>query len=451
MWRSIHDGGVYEVSNKGRVRHGITRDIRKLQLKGDKKDKHGTNIKVNGKDIPLNISRVVLETFVRKPLGTEHAGHKNGIRNDNRVENLEWRSGATYKQKTTPVIVTRESTEETIRFDSPKEAAAYIGKSRTAIFHNFGKEFVNGFKVERVVPGVINDYELDGPGEDVVEKEIKLGDKVVKVSANGWVKPGDGRWKKVTAVREGYLRTSFQFDRDGNTKRNSAGEVLSKWFDLHRLVCEAFHGPPPVENDAHHINEVKTDNRPENLEWRSRSSNLKVSYELGFNVSTNEMSVYQYDIGGKFTGKVFKSASEAARRVNGDVGGISMCCNGKRNSHKNFEWSSMKPEEYAVERGVMQARVKESNKEIVTKRREKNGPPKSTGKPIYAYDAVTFELKGSWPSGKAAAEVTKCNKANISNCVNGKLEQTGGFIFSRKDEEAFRAEREAKEDEVIVF
>lgn len=43
---------------------------------------------------------------------------------------------------------------------------------------------------------------------------------------------------------------------------------------VHRLVCEAFHGKPDSKMDVNHKNGVKDDNRPENLEWCSRSENL---------------------------------------------------------------------------------------------------------------------------------------------------------------------------------
>lgn len=435
IWKSIPNGGIYEISNKGQIRHGLTGDVRKLQLKGDN-DKCHTNIVVNGKDFPLNVSRIVLETFVRKPVSKEHAGHKNGIRTDNRVENLEWRLGSTNdtcsaSAKSLPLDVTICGTS--MRFSSTNEAANYLGKSRDTIYRNDGKGEVNGISVEKVSVG---------PEDDIVKQTIKFGDKIVTVSADGWVKPGESRWKKVTTVRGGYLRTSFQFDRDGNTKRSDNGKVLSQYFELHRLVCEAFHGPPPANFDAHHINEVKSDNRPENLEWRSRSENMKASYEGGFNNPAGEKATYQYTTRGEFTGKVYKSASEAARSVRGVVSGVTPCCKGTKLSYMDFEWSYSPPEIYATQRVAMQARAREKNKEAVKKRRDKNGPPKSTGKPIYAYDATTFELRGNWPSGKAAAADTKCNTANISNCVNGRLKQTGGLIFTRKDEEAFHAERE---------
>ena len=44
----------------------------------------------------------------------------------------------------------------------------------------------------------------------------------------------------------------------------------------HRLICEAFHGPPPFEKAmVDHIDRCKTNNHASNLQWVSRSENAK--------------------------------------------------------------------------------------------------------------------------------------------------------------------------------
>ena len=48
-----------------------------------------------------------------------------------------------------------------------------------------------------------------------------------------------------------------------------------KNYKVHRLICEAFYGPPPFKNAVViHINEDATDNRVENLKWGSQKENL---------------------------------------------------------------------------------------------------------------------------------------------------------------------------------
>lgn len=48
-----------------------------------------------------------------------------------------------------------------------------------------------------------------------------------------------------------------------------------KNYKVHRLVCEAFHGPAPEgKNIVLHLNEQATDNRPCNLRWGTQKENL---------------------------------------------------------------------------------------------------------------------------------------------------------------------------------
>lgn len=71
------------------------------------------------------------------------------------------------------------------------------------------------------------------------------------------------------ANNPGYLVVSISHSASG---RSPAQECV------HRLVAEAFHGPPPDDRfEVNHRNKVKWDNRPENLEWVSRSENLRYS------------------------------------------------------------------------------------------------------------------------------------------------------------------------------
>lgn len=59
--------------------------------------------------------------------------------------------------------------------------------------------------------------------------------------------------------------------------QEASGPANSKMMSVHRLVCEAFHGPEPEASErivVGHLNSDPTDNRPENLKWMTQRENI---------------------------------------------------------------------------------------------------------------------------------------------------------------------------------
>lgn len=56
----------------------------------------------------------------------------------------------------------------------------------------------------------------------------------------------------------------------------------------HALVASAFIGPRPYKHDVNHKNGVKTANRPGNLEYATRGSNLKHAFANGLKTHVGE-------------------------------------------------------------------------------------------------------------------------------------------------------------------
>jgi hypothetical protein len=67
--------------------------------------------------------------------------------------------------------------------------------------------------------------------------------------------------------------------RASKTARHEYFGVLyrGKNYKIHRLVCEAFHGPAPHEKPiVIHLDEDATNNRPDNLRWGTQKENLNM-------------------------------------------------------------------------------------------------------------------------------------------------------------------------------
>ena len=159
-------------------------------------------------------------------------------------------------------------------------------------------------------------------------KDIAGYDGVYQVSNCGRIRSfkkwhnSNMRILKPAIAKKGYLMVSLSFK----------GKV--KHCNIHRLVAEAFLDNPNHYDQINHINENKTDNNVDNLEWCSSSYNMT----YGTRAIRHSIKISKPVICLE-TGVVYDSSAKASR-LNPPIrqGNITLCCQHKNKSAGGFHW-----------------------------------------------------------------------------------------------------------------
>ena len=137
--------------------------------------------------------------------------------------------------------------------------------------------------------------------------------------------------------QHGYLAVPLY----GNEKRHNGRKCKS--YSVHRLVAEAFIPNPNGYDEVNHLNEIKTDNRAENLEWCDRIANCnhgtrnKRLGEANINNPLTSRAVIQMTLDGEVVGE-YPSLAEAQRQTGCDKANIHNCLSGRYTHAYGYIW-----------------------------------------------------------------------------------------------------------------
>lgn len=173
--------------------------------------------------------------------------------------------------------------------------------------------------------------------------------------------PGVAGYQASNIGRLRSLDKQVKCGRDGSSARSVSGRVLKPFaakttgylqvaigkrkLSAHRLVafawCDGYFEGACVD----HVNGIRTDNRPENLEWVTLAENQARSYRNGRaghckgkyseNHPTSKPVVSTCIASGQET--IWPSSMDAVRS-GFDSSCISRCCNGQSATHKGHTW-----------------------------------------------------------------------------------------------------------------
>lgn len=159
------------------------------------------------------------------------------------------------------------------------------------------------------------------------------------ITSDGRVINSRGNEKALKSLRNGYASVDLYDNGTRTIKR------------VHRLVAEAFIPNPDNKPDINHKDGNKLNNSVSNLEWVTKSENMRHAYDTGLVKphATYGMRGHKNPNGGRKgrkvkiieTGEIFNSVKDCAESIHGNDRCICDCMNGKQGSHRGYHFESI--------------------------------------------------------------------------------------------------------------
>jgi hypothetical protein len=301
---------------------------------------------INNKTKTYRLHRLIAIHFIPNPENKQTVHHKNQIRDDNRIENLEWatvseqnmsknkskvnRKNFSYKADCRKILKIDSVNNSIIeKFDSIKDAAKWLFDNNLTKLTEFNK--LNSSIISSKLCAVANNkrniaygykwkyYNEDEQIDNEIWKEIPL--EYTNNIPNYFVS-SLGRYKN----NKGQIITNY--NKFCNYKRIS---INSKSYFLHRIVALTFISNPNNKDQVNHIDGNKLNNSVANLEWVTNTENQIHKINTGLYKGLHK--IIQYDTNMNII-KKFDSIVKASRELGISASCISDNCRGKTKNTK---------------------------------------------------------------------------------------------------------------------
>ena len=131
-WKKIKHNENYSISENGKVRNDNTKKLKRPYINKQNGYMY-VDLWENNKSTKCPIHRLLAETFIPNPENKPQINHKNGVKTDNRVENIEWCTNEENLEHSMNVLHQNRGSKPVIcietgkRYCSMRQAAIGIG------------------------------------------------------------------------------------------------------------------------------------------------------------------------------------------------------------------------------------------------------------------------------------------------------------------------------------
>lgn len=268
------------------------------------------------------LHRLLAQLFIENPNNYKIVNHKDGNKLNYNLKNLEW---CTHSQNT-------KHSHDELESKASRKVIYIVTNTEYNSIRKTSKE--TGVSIKIISKSCRNIYKKKIPlfrYKDIIEKiEINDNNEEYKII------PGFNNYEitKLGIVRNISTKQKLIGYKNDYISVTLVNDKKNKKELIHRLVAKTYLDNPYNYEIVNHKDSNKLNNNVDNLEWCTKSDNVKHAIENGL-IKTKK--VKQLDKNNNLL-NTFNSVKEASEKTNTDKTNISKVCNNKSKTANGFYW-----------------------------------------------------------------------------------------------------------------